>query len=173
MKFSIPIETQSIHPDPTACLANAHAKDGPQANAGIKPLSNSKHSEMILHDTKDFYILLPLFEPHVVFVKGLGTCCNQVPESGNQLFQTRQTVITWNKNPDPIPFLPRFLSLNKSPFFSAAHRCSVDKQQTSRKGNKVQITSAIHKVVQLVGAVVCQSKDSASYQNVLCVTPSQ
>ena len=88
-------------------------------------------------------------------------------------FRLGKTVITWNKNPDPIPFLPRFLSLNKSPFFSAAHRCSVDKQQTSRKGNKVQITSAIHKVVQLVGAVVCQSKDSASYQNVLCVTPSQ
>ena len=58
-------------------------------------------------------------------------------------------------------------------FFQRLIDVACDKQQTSRKGNKVEITSAIHKVVQLVGAVVCQSKDSASYQNVLCVTPSQ
>lgn len=60
MNFSIPIQTQSIHPDPAACLANAHAKDGPQANAGIEPLSQSNLStqKLILHDTKDFYIQL-------------------------------------------------------------------------------------------------------------------
>ncbi len=74
MKFSI---RNAIHPDSTACLANAHAKDGPQANAGIEPLSDSQHSEMILHDTKDFYILLPLFDSLVVFVKGLRICCNR------------------------------------------------------------------------------------------------
>ena len=121
MKFSIPIETQSIHPDPTACLTNAHAKDGPQANAGIEPLSNSEHSEMILHDTKDFYVLLPLFEPHVVFVKGLGTCCNQVLESGNPVLQTRQKVRTWNKNPDPIPIFTKIpITQQKFFFFSGS-----------------------------------------------------